>query len=102
MACSIVREELLFGAYRTKNASRSIADVNQFLAGFASLPFNDATADISARIRANLEAAGERIDVNDVLIASIALANGLILVTHNVRHLSRVPGLSIEDWESAP
>jgi tRNA(fMet)-specific endonuclease VapC len=48
------------------------------------------------------EAAGERIDVNDVLIASIALANGLILVTHNVRHLSRVPGLSIEDWESAP
>jgi tRNA(fMet)-specific endonuclease VapC len=39
---------------------------------------------------------------NDLLIAAIALANGLIVVTHNTSEFSRVPGLSIEDWEATP
>ncbi len=33
------------------------------------------------------------------MIASIALAHGLILVTHNVAEFARVPGLRVEDWE---
>lgn len=36
---------------------------------------------------------------NDPMIASIALARGLILVTHDVRQSSRVPGLVVEDWQ---
>lgn len=40
------------------------------------------------------------IGANDLLIASITLANDLILVTHNVSEFSRVPGLKIEDWEA--
>ena len=36
---------------------------------------------------------------NDLLIASIALANGLTLVTHNTREFSRIPGLKLEDWQ---
>jgi tRNA(fMet)-specific endonuclease VapC len=35
----------------------------------------------------------------DLLIASIALANNVILVTHNTREFKRVKGLKIEDWE---
>ncbi len=52
-------------------------------------------------IRANLERAGKLIGGNDLLIASIALANGLTLVSHNVSEFSRVPGLVVEDWEAA-
>jgi tRNA(fMet)-specific endonuclease VapC len=33
------------------------------------------------------------------MIASIALARDLTLVTHNAREFSRVPNLKIEDWE---
>ncbi|MGI0482668.1 hypothetical protein ACN4EE_18020 [Geminocystis sp. CENA526] len=33
-------------------------------------------------------------------IASIAIANNLILVTHNVCEFSRVENLKYEDWES--
>jgi tRNA(fMet)-specific endonuclease VapC len=32
-------------------------------------------------------------------IAAIALANNLILVTHNTREFERVDGLQLEDWE---
>jgi tRNA(fMet)-specific endonuclease VapC len=34
-----------------------------------------------------------------MLIAAIALANGLTVVTHNTREFSRVPGLALEDWQ---
>jgi predicted nucleic acid-binding protein len=36
---------------------------------------------------------------DDVLIAAIALANNLILVTHNTQEFDRVAGLTLEDWE---
>jgi tRNA(fMet)-specific endonuclease VapC len=35
-----------------------------------------------------------------MLIAAIALANGLTVVTHNTAELGRVPGLLVEDWEA--
>jgi tRNA(fMet)-specific endonuclease VapC len=33
------------------------------------------------------------------MIASIALANRMTLVTHNTTEFSRVPGLVLEDWQ---
>lgn len=47
--------------------------------------------------KANL---GTPIGIHDLLIASIALANDLTLVTHNTGEFSRVEGLRIEDWEA--
>lgn len=48
---------------------------------------------------AQLEALGTPIGFNDLQIGAIALANNLILVTHNTREFSRVDGLRLEDWE---
>lgn len=43
---------------------------------------------------------GKPIGSMDLLIAAIALAHGLILVTHNMREFSRVRELRLEDWEA--
>jgi len=63
------------------------------------LPFDDQSAIIYGQIRAGLAASGTPIGPNDLFISSIALANNLILVTHNTREFSRVEGLRLEDWE---
>lgn len=47
-----------------------------------------------------MEFLGTPIRPYDLQIAAIALANNLILVTHNIREFSRVEGLKIEDWEA--
>src|SRR5574341_758759 len=53
-------------------------------------------AEQHARIRHHLRhrPIGER----DLLIAAIALAHDLTLVTHNAAEFSRVPRLRVEDW----
>ncbi|MEG4345698.1 type II toxin-antitoxin system VapC family toxin [Microcoleus sp. A003_D6] len=97
--CSVVKAELFYGSMRSNNPARSLAQQQDFLNRFISLPFDDQSAVIYGQIRAQLAASGTPIGPNDLLIASIALANNLILVTHNTREFSRVEGLRLEDWE---
>jgi tRNA(fMet)-specific endonuclease VapC len=97
--CSVVKAELFYGSMRSNNPPRSLAQQQDFLNRFISLPFDDQSALIYGQIRAQLAASGTPIGPNDLLIASIALANNLILVTHNTREFSRVEGLRLEDWE---
>jgi tRNA(fMet)-specific endonuclease VapC len=97
--CSIVKAEMWYGASRSKNAATTLARLETFFEPYESLPFDDAAAAEYGRIRAQLAVAGTPIGSNDLLIAAIALARELTLVTHNTREFSRVAGLSIEDWE---
>jgi tRNA(fMet)-specific endonuclease VapC len=97
--CSIVKAELFYGAMRSHNPSKTLAGQERFLKLFVSLPFDDAAPSIFGRIRAELAASGTPIGLYDLQIAAIAIANNLILVTHNVKEFSRVNGLQFEDWE---
>jgi tRNA(fMet)-specific endonuclease VapC len=65
---------------------------------FHSYAFNDSAAERYGRIRTDLAMQGTPIGPNDLMIAAIALANNLTLVTHNTREFARVDGLPLEDW----
>lgn len=97
--CSIVKAELYAGAGKSVEPVSTIARQQAFLVNFVSLPFDDKAAEIFGHIRATLEKAGTPIGPYDMQIAAIAIANNLILVSHNVREFQRVPGLRVEDWE---
>ena len=97
--CSVVKAELIYGAERSRNPAQNLAQVRKFFAGFASLPFDDKAAENYGPLRAQLVSQGATIGPNDLMIAAIALANNLTLVTHNVAEFGRVPGLQVEDWE---
>ena len=98
--CSVVKAELFYGALKSANPVKVLAEQKKFLEQFASLPFDDRAADEYGRIRAHLARRGTPIGPNDLLIAAIALANNATLVTHNTAEFNRVPGLTIADWET--
>jgi tRNA(fMet)-specific endonuclease VapC len=60
--------------------------------------FDRAAAGRFGALGALLARRGVPIGTLDTLIAAHALALGLILVTNNEKHFSRVPGLTIESW----
>ncbi len=64
------------------------------------LAFDAPAAREAGRIRALLESQGCMIGAYDVLLAGHARAAGLTFVTTNTREFSRVPGLSLEDWQT--
>ena len=98
--CSVVKAELQYGAERSMLPQRNLAQLQNFYSGFPSLPFDDRAAIVYGKLRANLESTGASVGPNDLMIAAIAVANGLVLVTHNIAEFSRVPALAIEDWQS--
>ena len=98
--CSIVVAELLYGAERSVQRAKTLAQVRAFCHPFVSLPFDDIAAEEYAIIRAHLASQGMPIGPNDLMIAAVAKANSLTLVTHNTAEFSRVPALSIEDWQA--
>lgn len=57
------------------------------------------SASIAATNYAYLRKLGTPLDDMDLLIASIAIENDMILVTHNVKHFDRIPGIKLRDWK---
>ena len=97
--CSVVRAELQFGARNSSRVEANLSLLETFLSPFTSVAFDDGAANYYGRIRADLHRAGKLIGPNDLLIAAMALANDLVLVTHNMKEFGRIPGLRWEDWE---
>ena len=52
----------------------------------------------TGKIRAELEAIGRPIGLCDAMLAGVARARGILVVTRNVSEFSRVPGLRWENW----
>ncbi|MGE0871471.1 MAG: type II toxin-antitoxin system VapC family toxin [Kofleriaceae bacterium] len=96
--CSVVRAELAFGARNSSRVAENLDRVEQFCSAFESLPFADSAADAYGEIRARLRREGRPIGGNDLMIAAIAVASGLTLITRNVGEFKRVPKLATETW----
>jgi len=62
------------------------------------LPFDREAAEVYGELRAELERQGKPLADADLMIAAIALAHGLTLVTGNVRHFARIADLKVENW----
>jgi tRNA(fMet)-specific endonuclease VapC len=99
--CTIVESELYFGAYRSSRQQENLSRLERFLSQFISLSFDHSSALMTGQIRTQLASIGTPIGSNDLLIAAIALAHDLILVTNNTREFSRVEGLTCVDWQLA-
>jgi len=95
---AITLGELLYGAERRGSAELVERVLAILPRAQTILPFDASAAKVYGTLRAGLEREGRRLAEPDLRIASIALSRGLTLVTGNVRHFARVPGLAVENW----
>lgn len=96
---SITLAEILYGIEKSpvKKEKRRIK-INRISSLLTIFSFDPSAAEHYALIRSQLEKEGRVIGERDIQIASIAMANNLIVVTHNVNEFERVDNLIVEDW----
>lgn len=93
----VIAAELRYGA--VKSGSDRLADrVDLLLAAMEVLPMEPPTDRKYAELRHYLTRQSTPIGPNDLLIAAHALAEGLTVITANVKEFSRVPALPVENW----
>lgn len=93
----IVASELRYGAVK-KASPKILKKIDDILQEMPVLPYQIPADSDYGILRAELEAAGQPIGSNDLLIAAHALSLGMILVTNNVREFGRIHGLKVENW----
>lgn len=93
----IVAAELRYGCAK-KGSAKLLSRVESVLAFVPVLPLDIPADDEYGGIRAELEAAGQIIGMNDLLIAAHAYTLKATLVTNNTREFGRIRGLTVENW----
>jgi len=91
--------ELRHGAARVAHGARLWERIaREVLSRVEILPLGEAEAIRAGDLLATLEAQGEPIGVEDVWIGATALEHRLTVVTRNLKHFRRIPGLASESW----
>lgn len=91
--------ELSVGVAKSYDPIKEKARLKLLIGAFRRLRFGVGAAEEAARVRAYLESLGTPIGPYDTLLAGHALSLSLIMVTANVKEFSRVPGLTVENWQ---
>jgi len=97
--CSVTLAEIYYGIekspFKKKERRNKIERISSQLEIHS---FDELSARKYAMIRNQLEKFGLVISERDLQIASIAMANKLIVVTHNIKEFKRIVKLEVEDW----
>lgn len=89
--------ELYFGAERSVKKKEGISNINSLIKSIEILEFDIRAAVKTANIHAQLMSSGITLEIEDIFIAGIVLANDEELLTRD-DHFSRIPGLRCRSW----
>jgi predicted nucleic acid-binding protein len=96
---TVTVSEIVYGAMKSSRPAYHLNNLEQILLPSVNVvSFDTKAACVCGRLRAELEKKGQPLDLADLEIASIAIAEDLILVTGNIRHFCRIEGLRLENW----
>ncbi|MFO0976497.1 MAG: type II toxin-antitoxin system VapC family toxin [Planctomycetaceae bacterium] len=96
---TIVLGELLAWAYRRPNPEVLLDKIQlELLSDIIVLDYDIACAERFGQLRGTLLQQGISVSTVDLMIASVAITNNLVLVTNNTRDFANIPGLQLEDW----
>jgi len=93
----ITLAELAYGAESSSDPKKNFKVIDKFAEQIKILPIFNAI-NIYAKEKARLRKKGTMISDFDILIGSTSIANGLIMVTENLKDLKRISDIKIENW----
>lgn len=89
--------ELFYGAECSNDVEQNRALVQSLLNDIGIVPLFDCIQEY-CRQKARLRSLGQLIEDFDLFIGSTAVAMKYILVTENIKHLSRLTNIHLENW----
>jgi tRNA(fMet)-specific endonuclease VapC len=95
---SITLMELYYGAYKSKKVAANLAKVRTIEKSMDVVTPGPESTETFGMLKAQLERQGAPLSDLDLIIAACALTHNLILVTNNLKHFNRIPGLKLENW----
>jgi tRNA(fMet)-specific endonuclease VapC len=96
---TITLAELEYGVANSVRSMEAQTALLEFILPFEIMDFGYNAASCYGKIRKELKDKGQPISDMDMLIASVAMANELIVVTNNEREFRRISGLAVENWK---
>lgn len=90
--------ELYYGAFKSKRVAGNLAKIKTIESSFEIIPAGRESSEIFGRLKASLQKKGTSLDDFDLIIASCALANNLVLVTDNKKYFKRIESLKLDNW----
>lgn len=97
---AITAFELATGVRRCSQPERERKKLAKLFAVVSVLPFDAEAAEEAARVRQELEKAGQKIGPYDLLIAGHALSTHATLVSNNTREFARIASHRLSDWRA--
>lgn len=94
---AVTLAELRYGADH-RRSKKLHALIDTFVRSVSVVPFDASAATVFGVLAAELMGAGTPIGQLDTMIAAHALSLGVVLVTNNTKHYSKVPNLRIDNW----
>jgi tRNA(fMet)-specific endonuclease VapC len=95
---TVVLAELYYGAARHPRGIAIRREIGDFVSRLSVIPWDETAANHYGAIRAALEKSGTPLGAMDLMIAAHARSQGATLVSNNIQHFEKVPGLLIENW----
>ena len=95
---SISVSELYFGAYNSARPEKNVAILEAFLRNFQMLTITGTVARLFGKLKATLRKQSVQVAPFDLMIGSIALENGCMVATGNLRHFRHIKELQLSDW----
>lgn len=87
--------ELFHGAYKSRESSANLSATRGLLASLRVLGLGVKAAERAGEVLAQAQRSGETLEIRDLLVGCIAREEGFSLLTYNVRHFRKIPGLRV-------
>lgn len=90
--------ELMYGL-KKRDKKKYLPKVEMIFDNIKIYDFDKKSATIFSTLKANMQNNGIVVADMDLMIASIALANGEKLISNNLKHFSKIENLELENWK---